>query len=118
MSQEQDYPNEFIGPDVMKYLSRLIMVILFVLFFGFALKNDQIVTLSYFFGYQQSAPLVIMLLVFFVAGTVLGALAMTPMLFRHRRDLHKHKKTLAELEQEKVQAQQAATQAPQPDSIA
>ena len=102
----------------MKYLSRFIMVILFVLFFGFALKNDQIVTLSYFFGYQQSAPLVIMLLVFFVAGTVIGALAMTPMLFRHRRDLHKHKKTLAELEQEKIQAQQAATQAPQPDSVA
>jgi len=108
---------EFIRHSVMKYLSRFLMLVLFVLFFGFALKNDQIVTLSYFWGYQQSAPLVIMLLIFFVAGTVLGALAMTPMIFRHRRDLHKHKKTLAELEQEKIQAQQAATQAPQPDSM-
>jgi uncharacterized integral membrane protein len=48
----------------MKYISRLLAAILFIIFFGFALKNDQIVTLQYFFGYQQSAPLVIMLLVF------------------------------------------------------
>ncbi|MBC3869718.1 MULTISPECIES: LapA family protein [Undibacterium] len=101
----------------MKYLSRLIAAILFIIFFGFALKNDQIVTLQYFFGYQQSAPLVIMLLAFFVGGAVLGALAMVPMIFRHRRDLSRHKKTLAEIQKERDAVQQAGTQAPQPDNI-
>ncbi len=101
----------------MKYVSRFIAIILFVLFFGFALKNDQIVTLQYFFGYQQSAPLVIMLLLFFIAGAVLGALAMVPMIYRHRRDLSRHKKTLADIEKEREAAALASTQAPQPDSI-
>ena len=101
----------------MKYIARFLFVVLFIFFFGFALKNDQIVTLQYFFGYQQSAPLVIMLLIFFTAGASLGALAMVPMVFRHRRDLHKHKKTLAEIEKEREAAQRASTQAPQPDSI-
>ncbi|MFZ6771457.1 LapA family protein [Undibacterium sp. SXout7W] len=101
----------------MKYISRLLAAVLFILFFGFALKNDQIVTLQYFFGYQQSAPLVIMLLIFFVAGAALGVLAMVPIVFRHHRDLSKHKKTLAEIEKEREAAQRASTQAPQPDSI-
>jgi hypothetical protein len=49
-----------------------------------------------------------MLLVFFVAGAVLGALAMVPMVFRHRRDLSRHKKTLAEIEKERLLAEQHA----------
>ncbi|MCH8620989.1 LapA family protein [Undibacterium sp. TS12] len=101
----------------MKYISGFFYTVLFILLFGFALKNDQIVTLQYFFGYQQSAPLVIMLLGFFVGGFTIGILAMVPMVFRHRRDLHKHKKTLAEIEKEREAAQRASTQAPQPDSI-
>ncbi|MBI3284318.1 MAG: LapA family protein [Burkholderiales bacterium] len=101
----------------MKMITRLITVILFVVFFGFALKNDQIVTLQYFFGYQQSAPLVIMLLAFFLSGAVLGILAMLPMVFRHRRDISRHKRTLAGIEKERAEAQRAGTQAPQPDSI-
>ena len=101
----------------MKYISRLVTILLFILFFGFALKNDQEVTLHYFFGYEQQAPLVIMLLVFFISGAVLGILAMVPMVFRHRRDLSKHKKTLAAIEKEREAEQRASTQAPQPDSI-
>ncbi len=101
----------------MKYISRLLTLLLFVGFFGFALKNDEIVTLKYFFGFQQSAPLVIMLLIFFIVGAVIGAMAMVPMVYRHRRDLTHHRKTLAEVEKERDAAQQAATQAPQPDSV-
>ena len=101
----------------MKFISRIIAAILFIAFFGFALKNEQIVTLQYFFGYQQSAPLVIMLLIFFVAGAVLGILAMVPMVFRHRRDISRHKKTIAEIEKDRGEALRAAQQAPQVDSI-
>ncbi|MEB0139560.1 MULTISPECIES: LapA family protein [unclassified Undibacterium] len=101
----------------MKYVSRLFAVILFILFFGFALKNDGEVTLRYFFGYEQKGPLVLMLLVFFVAGAVVGILAMVPIVFRHRRDVSRHKNTLAEMEKERIAAERASTEAPQADSI-
>lgn len=101
----------------MKIISKIIAVILFIVFFGFALKNDQIVTLQYFFGYSQSAPLVILLLIFFLSGAVLGTLAMVPMVFRHRKDISRHKKTIAEIEKERLAEQRANSRAPQPDSI-
>jgi lipopolysaccharide assembly protein A len=101
----------------MKIVSRIFAVILFVLFFGFALKNDQIVTLQYFWGYAQSAPLVILLLVFFLIGAILGVLAMVPIVFRHRRDISNHKKTIAEIEKERLAAQSSNVIARQSDSI-
>ncbi|GGX43169.1 hypothetical protein GCM10010946_22060 [Undibacterium squillarum] len=117
IAQKLIVPISFCRETFMKYISRLLTLLLFVGFFGFALKNDEIVTLKYFFGFQQSAPLVIMLLIFFIAGAVIGAMAMVPMVYRHRRDLTHHRKTLAEVEKERDAAQQAATQAPQPDSV-
>lgn len=101
----------------MKIVSRVFALILFVLFFGFALKNDQIVTLHYFFGYAQSAPLVILLLAFLLIGTVLGVLAMIPIVFRHRKVISNHKKTIAEIEKERFAAQLSNMNAPQSDSI-
>ena len=101
----------------MKIVSRIFALILFVLFFGFALKNDQIVTLNYFFGYAQSAPLVILLLAFLLLGTVLGVLAMIPIVFRHRKDISIHKKTIAEIEKERLAAQIANPNTPQSVSI-
>ena len=71
----------------MNFVSKIIGVILFTLFFGFALKNDQIVTLQYFWGYAQSAPLVIWLFGFFSLGVVLAVLAMVPMVFRENAPL-------------------------------
>jgi putative membrane protein len=101
----------------MKIISRIMAVILFIVFFGFALKNDQIVTLHYFWGYAQSAPLVILLSAFFLSGAILGILAMVPIVFHHRKDISRHKKTIAEIEQERAAEQRASTQPPQPDSI-
>ena len=101
----------------MKIVSRIFALILFVLFFGFALKNDQNVTLHYFFGYAQSAPLVILLLAFLLIGTVFGVLAMIPIVFRHRKDISKHKKTIAEIEKERVAAQLSGMNSPQSDNI-
>lgn len=101
----------------MKIFSRIITLLVFIAFFGFALKNDQIVTLQYFFGYEQTAPLVILLLLFFLAGGVLGCLAMVPMVFRHRRDISRHKRTIAEIEKERQADQKAGLQPPPPDSV-
>ena len=101
----------------MKIISRVIAVILFLLFFGFALKNTDPVTLHFFFGYEFPGPLVLMLLIFFVAGLVFGVFGMLPTLFRHRRDLAKHKKTLVSKDQEIEKLQTENSRPPQPDSV-
>ncbi len=71
----------------MRYLIWLLRVVLFLLLLGFALKNDQLVTLRYFFGYEWQTSLVVVLLCFFIAGAVIGLLAMLGMLYRQRREL-------------------------------
>jgi len=101
----------------MKVISRIVAVILFIIFFGFSLKNTDPVTLHFFMGYEFPGPLVLMLLIFFVAGIVLGVFAMLPTLFRHRRDLSQHKKNLASKEQELAKLQLERSRPPQPDSV-
>lgn len=101
----------------MKIISRIIAVILFIVFFGFALKNTDPVTLHFFMGYEFPGPLVLMLLIFFAAGLVFGVFAMLPTLFRHRHDLSKHKKTLAARDQEIAKLKSENNHPPQPDSV-
>ncbi|MGB9991041.1 LapA family protein [Massilia sp. SM-13] len=95
----------------MKIISTVVGVVLFVLFFGFALKNTQEVDLHLFLNYELRGPLVLMLLVFFVAGAVLGVLALTPTVFRHRRESTKQKTTIQSLQISALKANQA------PDSV-
>ena len=95
----------------MKIISTVVGVVLFVLFFGFALKNTQEVDLHLFLNYELRGPLVLMLMVFFVAGAVLGVLALTPTVFRHRRESSKQKTTIQSLQISALKANQA------PDSV-
>jgi uncharacterized integral membrane protein len=78
----------------MRYLIWLLRAILFLLLLGFALKNDQLVTLRYFFGYEWQTSLVVVLLCFFTTGVVIGLLAMVGMLYRQRRELSSAKREL------------------------
>ncbi len=71
----------------MRYLNWLFRIVLFLLLLGFAVKNDQPVTLSYFFGYQWNTSLVVVLLCFFVLGAGIGILSMLGVVFRQRREL-------------------------------
>ncbi|MES2128490.1 MAG: LapA family protein [Pseudomonadota bacterium] len=82
----------------MKFISTIVGFVLFVLFFGFALKNTTPVELHFFLNYELVAPLALILLGFFVAGAALGILAVTPTVFRHRRENSKHKNTIAALQ--------------------
>jgi len=82
----------------MKLASKFIIVVLFVIFFGLALKNTQEVALYFFWNHEMRGPLVLLLLGFFAMGSVLGVLAMVPMTFRNRRELAKHKKIIADME--------------------
>jgi putative membrane protein len=97
----------------MKFISTIAGFVLFVLFFGFALKNTQEVDLHFFLNYELRGPLVLMLLGFFVAGASLGVLALTPTVFRHRREANRQKTTIQTL---KTVAGQGLSQ-PQPDSV-
>ena len=97
----------------MKIVSALLGCILLVLFFGFALKNTDQVDLHFFLGYELRGPLVLMLLAFFIAGAFLGILAVTPTVFRHRRESSQHKNTIQALQSPAG----TAASAPQPDSV-
>jgi len=98
----------------MKFISTIVGVILFVLFFGFALKNTQEVDLHFFLNYELRGPLVLMLLVAFVSGAALGILAVTPTVFRQRRERRSQSRPIEELQ---ATARLGASQ-PQPDGVA
>ncbi len=78
----------------MRYLNWLLRAILFLILFGFAVKNDQPVVLHYFFGYEWQASLVLILLLFFAVGTGVGALSMLGNIFRQRREIAMLKREL------------------------
>jgi lipopolysaccharide assembly protein A len=84
----------------MKFIFRIFAIILFAVFFVFALKNTQEVALRFFLDYEMRGPLVLLLLGFFAGGAVLGVLAMTPTVFKHRREVTKCRKTIAAMQKE------------------
>jgi uncharacterized integral membrane protein len=100
----------------MRLLFRIVGIILFIVFFGFALKNTQETVLHFFLGYELRGPLALLLLGFFAAGAILGVLAMTPTVFRYRRDLSKQRKTVRAMQKETEQQQLARSQPPRPDA--
>jgi putative membrane protein len=96
----------------MKFVSTIVGLILFILFFGFALKNTQAVDLHFFLNYELRGPLVLMLLAFFIAGAALGILAVTPTVFRHRRERTRQEDKISALQSAKGISSQ-----PQPDGV-
>ncbi|MGN6389848.1 MAG: LapA family protein [Burkholderiaceae bacterium] len=102
----------------MKIVFRILAVLLFIVFFGFALKNTQEVALRFFLDYELRGPLVLILLGFFVVGAMLGILALMPTLFRYRREAARQRKAANALQ--KAQETQLAERArpPLPDAVA
>ena len=88
--------------ELMRYLRWILWILVFVLLFGFAIKNTDVVAVHYFLGWEWRPPLSLVLFVFFAAGAVLGVLAGTVALYRQRREL-------VELRREQ-RAMQAASQ--------
>lgn len=101
----------------MKLIFRIIAGLLFIVFFGFALKNTQEVALRFFLDHEIRAPLVLMLLAFFVIGAIFGVLAMTSTVLRQRRDLSRHKKIIAKMEKDGAARDLSRSQPPQPDGV-
>jgi uncharacterized integral membrane protein len=114
---EVPYQPENNKDTAMKIVFRTVAVLLFVVFFGFALKNTQEVALRFFSDYEIRGPLVLLLLAFFGGGATLGILAMLPTVFRYRRDLNRQKKVMTTMEHEQEAQRVARTHPPQPDSV-
>ena len=63
----------------------LFRAFLFFSLFAFSLNNQQTVSVNWFFGQAWTAPMVIVVLVAFAAGLVIGVMAMAPSWWRQRR---------------------------------
>ena len=70
----------------MRVLAWLVRAFLFFALFAFALNNRHEVIVHWFFGAAWTVPLVILVLVAFGAGCVLGILAMVPSWWRRRAE--------------------------------
>ena len=69
----------------MKALWWLLRLVLFFLVLSFSLRNTQAIVLEVVPGYVMQAPLIIVLLLTFVAGVAVTWLAMLPSIIRARR---------------------------------
>jgi putative membrane protein len=95
----------------MRLIFRLVALVLFIIFFDFALKNTDEVVLHFFWGSQARSPIILLLLAFFVVGVAMGVLAMTGTVLRYRRELSRLKK---EVEHKKSNTDSAARLREQP----
>jgi lipopolysaccharide assembly protein A len=68
-----------------KYLSWLLKAAIFFTLFAFALNNQQIVAVNFFFGTSWKANLVLVVLTAFGIGLLLGVLLMMPRWWRNRQ---------------------------------
>ena len=71
----------------MRYVTAALRWFLFLVFFLFALKNHELVSLRFYFDLEWKLPLVLLLFVFFLAGAVIGLLALLPRVMRQRREI-------------------------------
>ena len=71
----------------MRYLTWALRILLFVLLFGFALKNTAPATVRFYLGAQWDAPMALVLLVCFAAGAAAGVAACLSHAYRQRREI-------------------------------
>jgi putative membrane protein len=79
----------------MTALTWAIRLIIFSFLLVFAMRNTQLTTLRFILDYAWEAPLVIVLLVFFAGGAVLGVLSLVGVIFRQRREISRLKREAA-----------------------
>lgn len=71
--------------NILWLLKLVLKVAFFFTLFAFALNNQQDTTVHFFFGNQWVAPQVLVVLVAFAVGVVVGVLGMAPWWWHHRR---------------------------------
>jgi len=76
----------------MTALTWAIRLIIFAILVVFSVQNTETATLRLLPGQDWQAPLVIVLLLFFASGAVLGALSLVGVIFRQRREISRPKR--------------------------
>ena len=84
----------------MRILAWILRIILFLALFLLALKNTDTVSLHLYFDQQWQAPLILVLLLFFVVGAVVGVIATLGTVFRQRREIARLQRELRSRERE------------------
>ena len=87
----------------MRILMWVLRILLFFFLFGFAVKNDQLVDLPFFFGQAWTLPLVFVILAAFAAGAGLGVTATFASLLGKRREISRLRREVTRLERERAQ---------------
>lgn len=78
----------------MQILVWLLRAAVFFGLFAFALNNQQIAHVNWFFGFESRAPMVFIVLAAFALGCALGVFAMVPAWWRHRRVVKQQRKSI------------------------
>jgi putative membrane protein len=78
----------------MHYLAWAFRILVFVLLFGFALKNSDPVTVRFYLGAHWEASLALVVLVFFVVGVAAGVMGCFAYVYRQRREILQLRKEL------------------------
>ena len=71
----------------MRYLAWFLKLALFVVVVMFLVRNSDPVTVRYFLGAEWQAPLFLVLSVTFLAGILLGVVAILAQVIRQRREI-------------------------------
>jgi uncharacterized integral membrane protein len=79
----------------MRIVTWTVRLVLFILLLAFAAMNTEPVTLRFYFDLAWQAPLVALLLAFFVAGALFGVAAALAALLRQRRELQRLRREAA-----------------------
>jgi uncharacterized integral membrane protein len=69
----------------MRFIVWLLRAFIFFSLFAFALNNQHVVALNWFFGHAWETRMVFVVLAAFATGIVFGVLAMAPSWWRQRR---------------------------------
>ena len=78
----------------MTALTWVIRLIIFSFLVVFAVQNTDLVVLNFVLGQAWQAPLVIVLLAFFVGGAMLGVLSLLGVIYRQRREIARLKRAV------------------------
>ncbi len=79
----------------MKYIIWALRIIIFLAVLFFAYKNMNLVEVTFFDGVSMAqVPLIVVMLVTFVLGTLFGLLLTVPSVMRRRRELNRSRREL------------------------
>ena len=93
----------------MKYLMWLLKAAIFFTLFAFALNNQQIVAVYFFFGTLWKAPLVLVVLAAFGAGMAVGVLVMMPRWWKKRKAAITHSTVSTDMDNLSGKSEKLAT---------